>query len=360
MTIFLFGATGYTGSLTAHALVQRGIRPVLLGRSPHRLRTLADEVGGADTAVAEAEHPQALQALVAEGDVLISTVGPFMTKGWAALQAATQNRAIYIDSTGEPAFVRKVFTEIGPTAQTPLLPAFGYDYVPGNLAGALALQEAGDAARHVSIGYFLTGRGAPSSGTVASVAAMLAERSHAFRAGEVVEERPAARTLHFTVDGGRRLAVTIGGSEHWQLPRLAPMLETVDVAVGWFQGLSPALTLWSTLTDPIMRTPVARGLASRLAGRLAARTGAGPDAGSREPSGSLIVAHALDARRRPLAEVRLTGPDGYSLTATLLAWAADRAVAGDLTGIGARGPIDAFGLDGLQAGAADAGLTIAG
>jgi len=32
------------------------------------------------------------------------------------------------------------------------VPAFGYDYVPGNLAGALALTRAGERARRVEIG----------------------------------------------------------------------------------------------------------------------------------------------------------------------------------------------------------------
>jgi hypothetical protein len=70
------------------------------------------------------------------------------------------------------------------------------------------------------------------------------------------------------------------------------------------------------------------------------------------------VATALDARRRPLAEVRLEGPDGYTLTARLLAWGAQRAAAGEITGLGALGPVDAFGLAGLRAGAAECGLAV--
>ena len=35
-----------------------------------------------------------------------------------------------------------------------LVTAFGYDWVPGNLAGALALRDAGPDATRVEIGYF--------------------------------------------------------------------------------------------------------------------------------------------------------------------------------------------------------------
>jgi hypothetical protein len=59
----------------------------------------------------------------------------------------------------EPPFLRRVFEELGPaaTGRCGLVPAFGYDFVPGNLAGALALAEAAGRATRVTIGYFVTG-----------------------------------------------------------------------------------------------------------------------------------------------------------------------------------------------------------
>lgn len=42
--IVLFGATGYTGRLTAEALVARGVLPVLAARSAEKLESLAAEV----------------------------------------------------------------------------------------------------------------------------------------------------------------------------------------------------------------------------------------------------------------------------------------------------------------------------
>ena len=41
-TIVVFGATGYTGRLTAERLVEHGAAPVLAGRSEARLRELSD------------------------------------------------------------------------------------------------------------------------------------------------------------------------------------------------------------------------------------------------------------------------------------------------------------------------------
>src|SRR5439155_2574537 len=71
--------------------------------------------------------------------------------------------AHYFDSSGEGSFVRRVFEldSVATARGATVVPAFGYDYVPGNLAGALALTRAGERARRIEIGYFLTrsGRG---------------------------------------------------------------------------------------------------------------------------------------------------------------------------------------------------------
>jgi hypothetical protein len=65
---------------------------------------------------------------------------------------------------------------------------------------------------------------------------------------------------------------------------------------------------------------------------------------------------AYDDAGEPLAEVRLEGPDGYAFTAAFLAWAAKRAASAGVDGTGALGPVDAFGLETLERGCAEAGL----
>jgi hypothetical protein len=74
----------------------------------------------------------------------------------------------------------------------------------------------------------------------------------------------------------------------------------------------------------------------------------------------VVVAVAADDQGQELARVQLQGPDPYTLTARLLAWAATQAATHGLRGTGALGPVDAFGLDTLQAGAATAGLAATG
>jgi short subunit dehydrogenase-like uncharacterized protein len=357
----LFGATGFTGELTARALVARGARPLLAGRSERRLEALAAELSGLETAVVDAtavDAPATLAGLAAPGDVLLCTVGPFLRWGETGVRAALRSGAHYIDSTGEPPFIRSVFERHGPAAQAAgcgLLTALGYDYVPGNLAGALALREAGERAVTVDVGYFGSGGGAgvqASGGTRASVVGMLAEAGYAFRDGRLETERAARRVRD--LDG--RPAISIGATEQFTLPRVHPGLRDVGVWLGWFGAASRPLQALSAATALATRVPGVRGAIGAAGGRLVKGSTGGPDAARRAKAQSRIVAVASDAGGRPLATVRLRGANPYDFTAEMLAWAALRAAGGALHGTGALGPVDGFGLDALEAGVAEAGI----
>jgi short subunit dehydrogenase-like uncharacterized protein len=353
--LVLFGATGYTGRLTAEAMIERGLRPVLAARGRERLETMAAELGGLDSVVADVADPPSVRALVEQGDVVVTTVGPFARWGAAAAAAASSAGAHYIDSTGEPAFIREVFERYGPAAEqsgSAMLTAFGYDWVPGNLAGGLALRRAGDDAVRVDIGYFITGKAGMSGGTMASTVGALADPSYAFRDGRVRTERGAKRVRGFQVGSKKRDGVSVGSSEHFALPRIAPQLREVNAYLGWFGPLSRPMQVMSIGTS----LPGASTLLKAVGGRFVKGSTGGPDAQARSQSGSHVVAIAYDGGGRELAEVHLKGVDGYTFTGRCLAWAAQRAAEGGLQGTGALGPVEAFGLVALTDGCRWAGL----
>ena len=357
--IVLFGATGYTGELTARALVDRGEKPVLAARSRDKLERLAGELdGGLEIAEADVSRPASVRDLVERGDVLISTVGPFARWGGPAVQAAVASGAHYIDSTGEPEFIREVFERHGPGAEAAgcgLVTAFGYDWVPGNLAGALVLSEAGDAATRVDVGYFMTGSagaGDMSGGTRASAAGAVVSPSFAWRGGQLVTERGAKRVRTFAVEGKDRQGISVGSSEHFALPRLAPRLREVNTYLGWFGPASRPMQAMSLMTS----LPGVGAAFGAVTSRLVKGSTGGPDATQRLRTGSHVQALAYDASGRELAQIVLEGPNGYTLTGAFLAWGASQARQGGLQGTGALGPADAFGLDSLEKGCAEAGL----
>jgi len=359
--IVLFGATGYTGRLAAQAMVERGVEPVLAARTQSKLDELAAELGGnLETRTADVSDPPSVAALVEHGDVLVTTVGPFAKWGQPAAAAATTKQAHYIDSTGEPQFIREVFERYGPPADRAgiaMLTAMGYDWVPGNLAGALALDRAGDLATRVDVGYFITGSGArPSGGTQASLVGAIVAPAYGFRDGRIQTERGAKRVRSFHVGSKDLSGISVGSSEHFTLPRVSSRLREVNAYLGWFGPASRPMQLFSACTSLGMKVPGAEKLWSAATERFVQGSTGGPDAETRAKSGSLVVAIAYDPSGRELTKVTLRGVDGYTFTGRMLAWAAERAASGGLKSTGALGPVDGFGLDELKAGVAEAGI----
>lgn len=373
--VILFGATGFTGQLVAEALARRSVaRVVLAGRNSPRLRTLADTLEEAhswecEIAEADVRDPASVQDLISRpSDVLVTTVGPFARIGKAALEAATSTGAVYIDSAGEPPFIRRVFEHYGPRAErtgASLLTAFGYDYVPGNLAGLLAIraaESAGFVPSRIDIGYFVTGAAKRmfSNGTAASSLGILAEPGFAWRDGSIANERPAAHVRTFDVAGRELDALSLGGTEHFTLSRIDPQLRDVRVFLGWAGSRTRAVSTASRFFEPVSKLPLLPGVATSMAARFAARSGVGPSVADRAGVKSVAVAEAFLGERR-VGAATVEGPSPYDLTGDLLAWAADQAANGGLgTGSGRRsgalGPVDAFGAQAFVDGCASLGL----
>src|SRR3954454_10402116 len=298
--IVVFGATGYTGRLVAERLAAQGARPVLAGRDERRLGELAERLGGLETGRAHAMRRNSGVAAVGPGDVLVSTVGPFAKWGDAAVRAAiSASGSVYLDSTGEPVFIRRVFEELGGPAGragVTLMPAMGFDYVPGALAGALALREAGSKAVRVAVGYCSLGmrNDGASAGTRESLVGATLNDNHAFRGGAVRTVRPAERVRSFPVDGKERSAISVGGAEHYTLPPVHPALTEVNVYLGWFGPLAKPLQAGTLAGSVALKLPGVRSVLQAAGERIVSLAGA-PEAGTTPGTLSWIPAIAYDA-----------------------------------------------------------------
>ena len=359
--IVVFGATGYTGTLVARALVAQGARPVLAGRSRDKLAGLADALGGLETHIADIADPASLRAAIGHGDVLISTVGPFLRWGDAAVEAAIDARATYLDSTGEPAFIRKVFEHYGPQARqqsSALMTAYGFDWVPGNLAATLALSQAGSAATRVEVAYLLNGTSAESGGAEASAAAAIIAPSFAFRQGRLITERTAARARRVRDTSGRpRWILSAGGTEHLTLPEQFPHLRDIEVGLGLYGAMSAVVPYVSATLNAGMRIPAVAGAIRGAMERKANGSSGGPSDEARAAGSTSVIARAWSDSDELLHTTLLTGVDGFSFTANFLAWASIQA-AGGITGTGALGPVQAFGVEALEEGVRESGLVL--
>ncbi|WP_244223424.1 NAD(P)-binding domain-containing protein [Amycolatopsis circi] len=159
-----------------------------------------------------------------------------------------------------------------------------------------------------------------------------------------VEERTGSRVRTFPVRGRSKSAFLVSGTEVLFLPENFPSLDKITVYNGWFPALSrvmPAVSALAAIAGPVVQA--ASGLMKGPPG--------GPDAAERAKTGAEVVAVA-DSR----VEVRLEGPNAYTLTGELLAWAAIRLSVEGPVKPGVVGPVDAFGLEPLRDGCAELGL----
>ncbi len=97
-------------------------------------------------------------------------------------------------------------------------------------------------------------------------------------------------------------------------------------------------------------------MAQRLAALVGNRVGEAPSAATTQRARTYTVAEVRDRAGELVSRVELSGPEPYGFTADMLAWGATRAAERGVLGTGALGPVQAFGLEALTAGAAEAGL----
>jgi short subunit dehydrogenase-like uncharacterized protein len=183
--LVLFGATGFTGLLTAEYLVKKrpAIRWALAGRSREKLERVRAGLAAIDPAAAglplvvgDGLDPAAVDAMVRRTRVVCTTVGPYARYGGPLVAACAEHGVHYCDLTGEPVFVRASIDAHHDRAVATgarIVPCCGFDCIPSDL-GVLMLHDhlAGKGGRLAEAHYRLTRmRGRPSGGTVATLLA---------------------------------------------------------------------------------------------------------------------------------------------------------------------------------------------
>jgi saccharopine dehydrogenase (NAD+, L-glutamate forming) len=232
--LVLFGATGFTGGLTADYLTRHapaGLRWALAGRSQERLESVRRRLADHDPAAAElallradVDDPASLAAVARSARVVITTVGPYLEYGGPLVAACAEAGTDYVDLTGEPEFVDRVYLDHHATAERTgarLVHACGFDSVPHDL-GAMHAVEALAAEGPIRLRGVVRAGATFSGGTFHSAIAAV---SRAKQMRNVMQQRRRAEPRP---EGRRSRAV--GGRPHrdpvlgyWLLP-----LPTID------------------------------------------------------------------------------------------------------------------------------------
>ncbi len=237
LDLVLFGATGFTGGLTAEYLTRQGpdgLRWALAGRSLDKLTRVRDDLaeGGADVAdveliVADSADPVGLADLAARTKVVASTVGPYVGRGEPLVGACADAGTDYCDITGEGEFVDRMYVAHHATAAlngARLVHGCGFDSIPHDL-GAMFTVEHLPADVPIDLRGVVRAGGLPSGGTFETTLTGLSrvrQIRDAAQARRRVEPRPAGRSSR-AVSGKPHRDGVLG---YWLLP-----LPTMDPAI---------------------------------------------------------------------------------------------------------------------------------
>ena len=140
--IVLYGATGYSGRLTAEYLAARGTqaRIALAGRDTGRLQAVRRALGPAaqdwPLLVADASEPSTLAAVAERTQVVVTTVGPYARYGLPLVAACARAGTDYADLTSELMFVRDsidLYHKQAVDTGARIVTSCGFDSVPSDL-----------------------------------------------------------------------------------------------------------------------------------------------------------------------------------------------------------------------------------
>lgn len=141
--IILFGATGFTGQLTAHYLATQAqpLRWAIAGRDHARLKAVRDQLIAdgkylPDILLADSAAPDSLAALARQTRVMITTVGPYLQHGEPLVAACVSEKTDYVDLTGEPEFVNRMRARFHAKAEEKgirIVHCCGFDSIPHDL-----------------------------------------------------------------------------------------------------------------------------------------------------------------------------------------------------------------------------------
>ncbi|KAJ3159193.1 hypothetical protein HK101_001116 [Irineochytrium annulatum] len=148
--IIVFGATGFTGALCAEYLLLKGpanLKFALAGRSQAKLQTVRSKLALLKSSaenipllIADSSDASSLDAVVSQTRVIITTVGPFAQHGVPLVESCVRNGTDYIDSTGEPDFIRKCIDRFHDEAVrkgVSIVPSCGFDSMPSDIGTLL-------------------------------------------------------------------------------------------------------------------------------------------------------------------------------------------------------------------------------
>ena len=205
--VVLFGATGFTGALTAEYLAGHGppgLRWALAGRNRSKLEAVRSRLPVADELPlleADIGDEASMRSVAQAARVVITTVGPYIRYGEPLVAACAAAGTDYVDLTGEPEFVDQMWLRHHRTAEESgarIVHSCGFDSIPYDLGALFAVSRLPEGVP-ITLEGFVRAGGTISGGTFHSAVENFGRLRSGIQAGRErrrQEGRPAGRRVH--------------------------------------------------------------------------------------------------------------------------------------------------------------------
>jgi short subunit dehydrogenase-like uncharacterized protein len=337
----LFGATGFTGGLTARYLAANapaGMRWAIAGRNRAKLERVAAELATIESAaaapeilLADAADREALAEVAGAARVVVTTVGPYALHGAPLVAACAAAGTDYCDLTGEPEFVDRTWLEHDEEARRTgarLVHCCGFDSIPHDLGAYFTVKQLPEGVPLTVNGY-VRSHAQFSGGTFHSAVngfGRARETIGAAKARRRAEPRDPARQIHAAaprlgrhpeLGGWTAPLPTIDGSvirrSAAAMPRYGPAFTYGHNVVAKHLATLGAIAGGVGMVAALAPLPPARKLLLKLKD-----PGEGPDEETRAESWFRVTFVGEGGGERVVTEVS-GGDPGYGETSKMLA-----------------------------------------
>ncbi len=332
-SFLIYGANGYTGELITRYAAERGMKPILAGRSRTKIEELAGQFGF-ESRVFALDETDKLEAALAEVDFVIHAAGPFSITSRAMAEACLRTKRHYLDITGEIAVFESMalLDELAKAAGIMIMPGVGFDVVPSDCL-ARHLKDRLPSATDLTLAFY--GLGRISHGTQATMTMNVGSGGAVRRDGEITKVPPAYKSREIDFGEFTKTGVTIP----WG-----------DVSTAYYSTGIPNIEVYTVLPDS-SRTLLKL---SRYIGWLLAAApiqsvlqnqipAGGPSDEERANGRTLLWGRASDDDGNSV-ESRQFGPEGYTLTALTALKIAEKILDGHFCS-GFQTPAKCYGAD---------------
>jgi short subunit dehydrogenase-like uncharacterized protein len=307
MEWMIYGATGYSGELIAREAKQRGLTPVLAGRSAAKLHPLADELGLEARAFA-LDRPEDMDRNLHDIGLVLHCAGPFSQTSAPMIEACLRNNAHYLDITGEiPVFEHAHAQDHrAREAGVVLCPGVGFDVIPTDCV-ACALRDALPDATHLALGFDAPAALSPGTAKTSVESAGCGGRVR--RDGHLltVPLAHARRRIDFGDGTKQAMAIPWGDVATAYYTTGIPNIEVYVPA--------PATVIALTRSANLIRPLLRRNAVQKTLQRVVEKRIQGPDADARDRTPTYVWGEARNAAGETRT-ARIKTANTYSLTIT--------------------------------------------